>query len=89
MGQFSRFVRPGAVRVHSNYGSIQTVTNVAFLNPDGTYALIVANSTSKRQTFSVEFSNRRFSARIPPKSIATYRWTENDQIAEIYAEKRN
>ena len=76
MGQFSRFVRPGAVRIHSNYGSIQTVTNVAFLNPDGTYALIVANSTSKRQTFSVEFSNRRFSARIPPKSIATYRWTE-------------
>ena len=76
MGQFSRFVRPGAVRIHSNYGSIQTVTNVAFLNLDGTYALIVANSTSKRQTFSVEFSNQRFSARIPPKSIATYRWTE-------------
>jgi len=76
MGQFSRFVRPGAVRIHSNYGSIQTVTNVAFLNPDGTYVLIVANSTSKHQTFNVEFSDQHFSARIPAKSIATYRWTD-------------
>lgn len=76
MGQFSRFVRPGAVRIHSNYGSTQTVTNVAFLNPDGTYVLIVANSTGKRQPINVEFSNQDFSARIPAKSIATYRWTE-------------
>lgn len=76
MGQFSRFVRPGAVRIHSNYGSIQTVTNVAFLNPDGNYVLIVANSTDKRQSINVEFSNQHFSTRIPPKSIATYRWTE-------------
>jgi len=76
MGQFSRFVRPGAVRIHSNYGSIQTVTNVAFLNPDGTYVLIVANSTSEHQAFNVEFSSQHFSASNPPKSIATYRWTE-------------
>ena len=76
MGQFSRFVRPGAVRIHSNYGSTQTVTNVAFLNPDGTYVLIVANSTGKRQLINVEFSNQHFNARIPAKSIATYRWTE-------------
>ena len=76
MGQFSRFIRPGAVRVHSNYGSIQTVTNVAFLNPDGTYVLIVANSTSKHQTFNVELSNQHLNARIPAKSIATYRWTD-------------
>ena len=76
MGQFSRFVRPGAVRVHSNYGSIETVTNVAFLNPDGTYVLIVANSTSKHQTFNVELSNQHLNARIPAKSIATYRWTD-------------
>ena len=76
MGQFSRFVRPGAVRIHSNYGSIQTVTNVTFLNPDGTYVLIVANSTSKHQTFNVEFSNQNLNAGIPPKSIATNRWTD-------------
>ena len=76
MGQFSRFVRPGAIRIHSNYGSIQTVTNVAFLNPDGTYVLIVANSTSEHQAFNVEFSSQHFSASIPPKSIATYRWTD-------------
>lgn len=74
MGQFSKFIRPGARRIESNYGSLETITNVAFSNPDGSYVTIVANSTHKAQSFVLTLGNREFTAQVPAKSIATYRW---------------
>ena len=74
MSQFSKYLKPGAVRIESNYGSLQTVTNVAFLNPDGYVVLIVANSTNGVQQFDVVSEGNQFNASVPARSIATYRW---------------
>lgn len=74
MGQFSKFVKAGAVRIESNYGSLQSVTNVAFLNPDGYIVLIVANSTFAEQEFDVVTEGNQIAASVPARSIATFRW---------------
>ncbi len=39
----SKFVKPGAVRIGSNSGGPTSVQNVAFLNPDGTRAMVAWN----------------------------------------------
>ena len=43
IAQFSKFVRPGAVRIESSEGRGDTLTNVAFKNRDGTTVVVVVN----------------------------------------------
>lgn len=74
MGQFSKFIQPGAKRLKSNYGSLDRVTNVAFANPDGSYITLVANSTNQPQRFKLACDGKQFVAEVPAKSIATYKW---------------
>ena len=74
LSQFSKFVKPSAVRIDSSLGSSGTVTNVAFLNPDNSVVLIVANSTASPQSIDVISEGHQIAASIPAKSLATYRW---------------
>lgn len=77
-GQFSKFIRPGAVRIDTNYGSADTVTNVAFKNPDGSIAMIVINQTDKAQKFKVLSEGVQIGDVIPAKNVATYIWNPVD-----------
>jgi glucosylceramidase len=74
-GQFSKFVRPGAVRIASDEGSGSTVRTVAFRNPDGQRVLVVTNETESSQSFKVTTSeNGQFLATIPARTTGTYLW---------------
>ncbi|HOK09877.1 MAG TPA: glycoside hydrolase family 30 beta sandwich domain-containing protein [Candidatus Hydrogenedens sp.] len=70
-GQFMKFVKRDAVRIFSTQGG-RYFNNVAFLNPDGTIVLVVANAESKEQNVSVRCSNMFFNSEIPAKSVVTY-----------------
>lgn len=72
--QFSRFIQSGAKRIESNYGSHNTITNVAFLNPDHTIIAVVINQTEEEQSFRIICEGKQITANVPPKSVATYRW---------------
>ncbi|BBI35535.1 glycoside hydrolase family 30 protein [Cohnella abietis] len=74
-GQLSKFIQYGARRVESNYGSIDTVTNVAFLNPDGSLVVVVVNQTDNEQQFRILIEGQQIIADLPAKSVATYRWS--------------
>ena len=71
-GQFSRFVRPRAVRI----GSTQTplLLSAAFQNPDGGRVLIVFNAGKDRQTFVVREGGRVAKASLPGAAAATFVW---------------
>jgi glucosylceramidase len=73
LGHASKFVPPGAVRIESNTfpGGIE---NAAFLNPDGTRVVIAFNAAKDKQDFTVSWSGRSFSYRLPPGAAATFRW---------------
>ncbi len=70
----SRFVRPGAYRIASDTAD-KDLANVAFRNPDGSLALLVANGAAETRAFSVRVGQRSFGYRLPGGSVATFTWT--------------
>src|ERR1035437_353578 len=62
LGQASKFVKPGAVRINSNTFGSGNLEDVAFRNPDGSNALIALNAdTSSAHTFNVDENGQYFS----------------------------
>lgn len=71
----SRFVRPGAVRIHSTSGAGR-VLSVAFQNADDqSIVLIVLNDSANERRFSVTFGGRSFQHVMPGASAATFVWS--------------
>ncbi|WP_162030363.1 MULTISPECIES: glycoside hydrolase family 30 beta sandwich domain-containing protein [unclassified Lentimonas] len=71
-GQFSKFIRPGAVRIDSSAGTPETVSNVAFRNPDGTIVVVVVNQNPWVQRFYLRMGESQTASSIPPSTVATY-----------------
>ena len=72
----SKFVQPGAIRIASSTNGY-VPANVAFRNPDGTFALLVANTAGKPVDFAVRFHNQTMKSSLPSGSVATYTWRAN------------
>jgi glucosylceramidase len=86
LGQLSKFVMPGAVRIFSErfvsdfrtatgtYGVTPGLDDVAFRNPDGTKVLVVYNNSAQRRPFSVGWRNRYLGYALGPRSTVTFVW---------------
>ena len=72
VAHFSKFVRPGSVRIAST--SSEALASVAFKTPNGKKVLVIANSENNSQTFAVRYHGRDFTATLPAESVATYVW---------------
>jgi glucosylceramidase len=72
MAHFSKFVRPGSVRIASS--SSTTIPNVAFETLEGKIVLIVANDTKSPQIFHVQYHGKSFKASLKDGAVATYVW---------------
>jgi glucosylceramidase len=73
MGQLTKFVKPGAYRIDSTANS--TVPNVAWLNPDGSKALVAYNETTSTQSVKVVWGNESFTYNLPGSTSATFTWS--------------
>ncbi len=71
IGQFSKFVKPGAVRVAVSTDSETILRHVAFKNEDGSVVLIVMNETDYVQSFNAKFGEKYIWHALPAHSIAT------------------
>jgi O-glycosyl hydrolase len=74
MGQFSKFVHSGAIRIESDYGSIDKVTNVSFLNPDHNIVTVVINQTQNEQPVEILCGDVQIHGKVPEGTVATYIW---------------
>lgn len=72
IAHFSKFVRPGSVRIDSS--SPETLTNVAFQTPQHTMVLVVANITTAAQTFNVKYRGKIFEAKLEGGAVGTFVW---------------
>ncbi|MCM0042663.1 MAG: glucosylceramidase [Algoriphagus sp.] len=72
IGHASKFVKAGAVRIHSNTTS--SINNVAFQNADGTIILIAINNQSVAKSFKVNYNDKVFTYTLNPSSVATFSW---------------
>ncbi len=74
LGHFSKFVPPGAVRVWSS--NAPGLISAAFVNPDGSSALVAYNDSATSRRFQVVSENRSFVYTLPALAGATFTWTE-------------
>jgi glucosylceramidase len=76
LGQASKFVKPGAVRIDSNTFGSGNLEDVAFRNLDGSNALIALNAdTANAHTFNVDENGQYFTYTLPARAVATFTWT--------------
>jgi glucosylceramidase len=73
LGHFSKFVLPEAVRVYSS--NAPRIVSAAFMNKNGTEALVAYNDSSSSQTFQVTSHGRSFVSTLPALAGATFVWT--------------
>jgi O-glycosyl hydrolase len=88
LGQFGRFVDPGAQRIASNtflsnraasqHPPADYVTagldDVAFQNPDRSHVLLVHDNTNHAIRFAVRWHNQSFVTTLPAEATATFTW---------------
>jgi glucosylceramidase len=68
----SKFVRPGSVRIASNYPLASP--NVAFKTPEGKKILIVLNDTQSQQVFNIQYKGKIVSPVLPGGAVGTFVW---------------
>jgi glucosylceramidase len=69
---FSKFVRPGSIRVGSN--DMEQLATVAFLTPDAKIVLVASNTSNFPKTFDVRYHGKSFTTTLPEESVGTYVW---------------
>ena len=71
IGHFSRFIEPGAVRVHVNASKDPALFATAYKNPDGEVVVVIQNEGwIKQRTLVVD--GKRVEISLPPFSISTF-----------------
>ncbi len=80
LGQASKFLRPGAVRIgaNDNIGGLRTVV---FKNTDGSIVSYVVNPSSVSHNLKINWNGQWFIYTIPAQSIVTFRW--NNTVSAI------
>jgi len=74
MSQFSKFIRPGAVRIACNSGTEKTITSVVFRNTDNTMVQVLVNQTGEEQPFRTVIGDHCFEGTLAPRSVGSYIW---------------
>ncbi len=69
---FSKFVRPGSVRVASS--QLDQLYTVAFLTPDKKVVLVVSNTGNFAQTFQIAYHGKSLTTTLPEEAVGTYVW---------------
>ncbi len=70
LGQFSKFIRPGAQRIADTSNS-DDLSSVAFINPDQTLAVVVLNQTREGQDCRLWLAGQSVTVSSPAHSILT------------------
>jgi glucosylceramidase len=73
MGHFSKYILPGALRVYSS--NTLGMVSAAFLNTNGSKALVAFNDSASTQSFSVQWGTQSFAYTLPSLAGATFTWT--------------
>ena len=74
IGQFAKFIRPGDVRIESEYGSADTVTSMAYKNAEETVMVVICvNQTRTEQPVKLVWGNCQVLDVIPAKQVVTYK----------------
>jgi glucosylceramidase len=74
LGQASKFVLPGAVRIASDEPAGTSLKDVAFRNPNGTIVLYALNAGTASQELRIGFHGKTATTTLPAGAVATFVW---------------
>lgn len=74
MCHMSSVVSTGAKRIGTNNYTTSGLTYAAFLNPDGSYALVACNSGSSALKLTIDDGSHHFATTIAAKSVVSFKW---------------
>jgi glucosylceramidase len=74
LGQASKFLLHGAVRIGSDEPTATKLKDVAFRNVDGTIVLYTLNAATKSQALRIGFHGKTAATILPAGSVATFVW---------------
>jgi glucosylceramidase len=74
LGQASKFVQPGAVRIASDEPAGTKLKDVAFRNPNGSVVLYTLNAGTTSQEVRIAFRGKTAVTTIPAGAVATFVW---------------
>jgi glucosylceramidase len=72
MAQAAKFVRPGSVRIGSNY--LPSLPNVAFKTPSGQKILLILNGDPSPKTFNIRYRGQEAESTLNAGAVGTYVW---------------
>lgn len=76
IGHLSSVVKPGAVRIGTTGFSDPGFIHSAFENTDGTYAVVLLNSTSASKSITLDDGKQHFTYEVPANSVISYKWNK-------------
>jgi glucosylceramidase len=76
LAHFSKFVRPGAVRISTDGSTVDGLRVISFRNSDGTLVSELLNSQGADLNLQLSWRNRSLSLTLPAISITTLTWRE-------------
>ena len=79
IGQFSKFIRPGARRISCS-SMVDTLMATAFLNSDGKVVVVVLNLSDKEEPFSLWQEGKKARTTSPAHSIMTLVYPSNPAV---------
>jgi glucosylceramidase len=74
LGQASKFLLPGAVRIASDEPTGTWLKDVAFRNTNGTVVLYTLNAGATSQELRIGFRGRTVATTVPAGTVATFVW---------------
>lgn len=72
IGHFSRYIKPGAVRLWCANDVEKNVYSLAYKNPDGEIVVVVQNELNKWQRIAIVIDDMGTNTELPPHSITTF-----------------
>ena len=73
LAHMSSVAQPGAVRIGTT-GNQPNVVSSAFLNPDGSYGLVLLNKNSDPVDFTIADGDWKFPISLPANSVVSLKW---------------
>jgi len=74
ISHLSAVVLPRAVRIGSYGLGDSAISYAVFKNPDGSYALVLANDKNEASRVTIADGKNHFSHAVPARSVVSYRW---------------
>lgn len=71
IGHFSKYIEPGAKRLHQDMHLPEGVSSISYVNPDQSYVIVLLNENDENISIDVEIEGKKMNLSLKPRSLTT------------------